>query len=112
MFELENSRAILTGASRGIGAVMAEALAARGVDLVLAARSDAGLEEVRKKLERHGRRVFTFAIDVARPEQLDRLVDFAMEKLGGIELLVNNAAIERSATTRASTRASSSTSWP
>jgi len=81
MLDLGKSRAILTGASRGIGAVLADALAARGVDLVLAARSEAGLDEVRAK--------------VGRREQLERLVDFAQQKLGSVDLLVNNAAIEQ-----------------
>jgi short-subunit dehydrogenase len=94
MIDFAKSRAILTGASRGIGAVLADALAARGVELVLAARGEAGLEEVRAKVARHGRRVFTLATDVGRREQLERLVDFAQEKLGPIDLLVNNAGIE------------------
>ncbi len=95
MLDLTKSRAILTGASRGIGPVLADALAARGVDLVLAARSEAGLEEVRAKLERHGRRVLTLATDVGQREQLERLVEFAQRKLGPIDLLVNNAGIEQ-----------------
>jgi short-subunit dehydrogenase len=95
MLDLSRSRAILTGASRGIGVVLADALAERGVELVLAARSQAGLEEVRAKLQRHGPRVFTLVTDVSRPDQLERLVEFAQHNLGEIDLLVNNAGIEQ-----------------
>jgi short-subunit dehydrogenase len=94
LFVLNGSRAILTGASRGLGVVLADALAARGVDMVLAARSEAGLEEARAKVARHGRRVYTLATDVGQRPQLERLVAFAEEKLGTIDLLVNNAGVE------------------
>lgn len=92
--DLSSCGAILTGASRGIGVSIAEALAARGVRLVLAARSERALEEVRDKLIRNGAKVTIMPTDVADLESLERLVTRARADLGSIDLVVNNAGVE------------------
>jgi short-subunit dehydrogenase len=92
--ELRGSVAILTGASRGIGVHLAEALAARGADLALAARDAAGLERTAARLERFGRRTIRVPTDVTRDEDLRRLVQRTTDELGPPGLLVNNAGIE------------------
>jgi short-subunit dehydrogenase len=94
MFEIENCRAVLTGASRGIGVVIAEALADAGAELVVAARSAQELDEVAERVSRRGRRVVAVPTDVADQAALERLVASARRELGGIDLLVNNAGIE------------------
>ncbi|MBM66315.1 MAG: hypothetical protein CMH55_08795 [Myxococcales bacterium] len=93
---LKDRIAIITGASRGIGSHIAETLAAQGVHLSLAARNEAALEEVAETLRtRHGVRVLVVATDVSERLQLERLVQRTQDELGAIDLLINNAALER-----------------
>jgi len=86
--------AIITGASRGIGAAIAETLAARGYDLVLVYRSgkDAA-ESVKLRCEaiRSGIRVIIIAADVSMEEDCQHIFDAAKENFGRVDLLVNNA---------------------
>ncbi len=92
--ELSNRTGIVTGASRGLGVVIAEHLARRGADLVLAARSKDDLEEIAELVRRHGRRAVPVATDVSDLTQLQALVDAANTEFGHVDLLVNNAGIE------------------
>ncbi|MBL7491038.1 SDR family oxidoreductase [Frankia sp. AgB1.9] len=90
---LTDKRAIVTGASQGIGLAIAHALAAEGVDLVLAARSADKLERAAEQVaERHGRKVFAVATDTGDDESVRRLVDETVQRLGGVDILVNNAS--------------------
>jgi short-subunit dehydrogenase len=91
---LKGQTALLTGASRGLGLYMARALAHRGMNLVLAARSAEGLERVRKEIEAIGVRAIAVPTDVADRGALERLVEQATETFGAIDVLVNNAGIE------------------
>lgn len=88
------TRAIVTGASWGIGETFAHTLAARGADLLLVARSEARLRALAETLaERHGVRVETVAVDLAAPDGPRRLVE-AADALGfEPTLLVNNAGV-------------------
>lgn len=82
---------IITGASFGIGAELAVALASRGANLVLAARSEESLGEVKQRCEKAGAKAITVATDVTDPEACRRMVERAVEAFGGIDMLVNNA---------------------
>jgi len=93
--KLDGAGVIVTGASRGIGPCVAEALAARGAKLVLAARSAEGLEEVRARLAKSGASVTVVPTDVGDRASLEALVAKAREALGAIDVLVNNAGIEQ-----------------
>jgi len=88
--------ALVTGASRGIGVRIVERLAARGAKLVLAARSEAALEDVRRAAEAAGAEVLVVRTDVGRREDLEALVAASLDRFGRIDLLVNNAGLERS----------------
>jgi uncharacterized protein len=92
--ELKNTVGILTGASRGIGIYLAEALAKEGVDLALAARSAEDLEITAKKLNGYGTRIITVPTDVNKQTDLGNLVERTTDELGPIDLLVNNAGVE------------------
>jgi NAD(P)-dependent dehydrogenase (short-subunit alcohol dehydrogenase family) len=83
--------AVITGASRGLGATLAEFLAAQGYDLVITARGDAALEGVRANLARHGGAVLAVVGDVADAAHRAAVVE-AAKALGGIDLLLNNAS--------------------
>ncbi|MFN2525050.1 MAG: SDR family NAD(P)-dependent oxidoreductase [Actinomycetota bacterium] len=86
--------ALVTGASRGIGVHLAEALARKGVDVGLAARTEGALEGVARRVEAHGVRALPVATDVTKLAQLRRLVTRTNKELGPIDVLINNAGIE------------------
>ena len=92
--ELKDTVGILTGASRGIGLYIAEALAKKGVHLALAARSAEDLEMTAKRLQGYGVQTITVPTDVNKKTDLKNLVKRTTEELGPIDLLVNNAGVE------------------
>ncbi|MEU3944715.1 SDR family oxidoreductase [Streptomyces sp. NPDC029526] len=83
--------AIITGASKGLGRALAGALAQRGWDLVLDARSPGPLAEAARRVSAHGTRVTALAGDVADAGHRAELVA-AARRLGGADLLVHNAS--------------------
>jgi NAD(P)-dependent dehydrogenase (short-subunit alcohol dehydrogenase family) len=90
---LKGKRAIVTGASRGIGKAIALALAEEGVDVVIASRGIEALEATARELAaRTERRIVPIPADTGEDSSADRLVARAIESLGGIDILVNNAA--------------------
>ena len=82
---------VVTGASRGLGVVIASVLADRGYDLVIGARSPEPLANTADALARRGGRVVCVTGDVTDAEVRRRLVD-AARQLGGLDVLVNNAS--------------------
>jgi 3-oxoacyl-[acyl-carrier protein] reductase len=87
---------IVTGGSKGIGRAIVETLAAEGNRVVFSYRSGKEAStQLADRLSREGRSVWPFEADVAKPEQVEKLVSFAKEKLGAIDALVNNAGITR-----------------
>ncbi len=91
--ELNGRRAIVTGASSGIGRAVALELARRGVNLVLVARREDRLAQLAGEIAALGRTVETVVGDVTDPETRGRAVDAAQSKLGGLDILVNNAGV-------------------
>ena len=85
--DLNAIAALVTGGSRGIGRAIAVALAARGAQVVITGRSDEALHAA------SGERIHPVRADVSRPEQAAAAIDSAAEKLGGLDLLVNNAGV-------------------
>ena len=89
---IRGRRALVGGASSGLGRAVAEALAAEGTDLVLTARRADVLGEVASELGvRYGVRVETIAADFAEPEAAEQIAQRAVELLGGIDIAVLNA---------------------
>ena len=87
----ENRVAIVTGASRGLGEVIARVLTQRGYDLVIGARDEEALGVVRDRLAQQRRRVVAIAGDITDAAVRRRWIDAAGE-LGGLDVLVNNAS--------------------
>jgi 3-oxoacyl-[acyl-carrier protein] reductase len=85
---LKNKVAVITGASRGIGKAIANRLGAEGMRLVLAARSVEQLKEIARTCATES---YVFPADLRLEESPRKLIAFAIEKFGGIDLLVNNA---------------------
>lgn len=94
-FRLTGKVAIVTGASRGLGAAMAVALAEAGADVALVARSDT--RELAAAITALGRRSITVSVDVAAPGAAEQIVATTVAELGGADILVNNAGIIRRA---------------
>ncbi len=85
--------AIVTGAAQGIGEAYARALAAEGATVVVADLNEESGAAVVKEIEADGGRASFWRTDVADPASAAALAEAAVEKYGGIDLLVNNAAI-------------------
>jgi NAD(P)-dependent dehydrogenase (short-subunit alcohol dehydrogenase family) len=87
---LDGKVALVTGASRGIGAAIARELVAAGASVALAGRDEATLQDVTRSLPR-GSRSLAVAADMAKTADLERLVARVVKELGGLDVLVNNA---------------------
>ena len=90
-FDLTGKKAFVTGASRGIGRVIAVALAAAGADVAIAARSQDGLEQTAREVTAVGRKAFVFPLDVTRQEDVVAAVTEAIKMLGHLDIVFNNA---------------------
>jgi short-subunit dehydrogenase len=85
--------ALVTGASRGIGAATARELARRGYALALAARSAAELNALAAELTRGGAPALAVPTDMSRPDEVERLARVALAHFGRVDVLVNNAGV-------------------
>jgi 3-oxoacyl-[acyl-carrier protein] reductase len=96
MSELHGRVALVTGASRGIGRSIALALAEAGADVAVNYRASAGAAcELEQRILALGRRAVIVEADVSKASEVERLVRTAEERLGAIDVLVNNAGIAR-----------------
>jgi NAD(P)-dependent dehydrogenase (short-subunit alcohol dehydrogenase family) len=94
IFDLTGKRAVVTGASRGIGRAIAVGLAEHGAEVIAVARTVAGLEETVAAAAGAAGSVRAHAADLSRPETIESAVTQAVETLGGLDILVNNAATD------------------
>ena len=92
MGRLENRRALVTGASSGIGAAAAHLLAKEGADVSLLARGDKGLREVARRIEGEGRTAVRVRADVTDRPATERAVERAATRLGGLDVVLVAAA--------------------
>ncbi|MCY3748057.1 MAG: SDR family NAD(P)-dependent oxidoreductase [Chloroflexi bacterium] len=90
-FRLDGRRALITGASRGIGRAIAEIYAQAGARLALAARTTANLEQAANEVREHGAEVHTLGADLTDAQAPTHLVEQAAEDMGGLDIVVNNA---------------------
>ncbi|GGP19409.1 SDR family NAD(P)-dependent oxidoreductase [Silvimonas iriomotensis] len=92
--QLEGKRALVTGGSKGIGKAIARQLALEGADVVIAARGQAELEHAARTLAAEtGRKIIAVVADTGSTDSVNALVAHAVEALGGVEILVNAAAV-------------------
>src|SRR5699024_1267165 len=92
MRKLEGKTAIVTGARSGIGAAIAKELAAEGANVILAARTQEKLNDVKTIIDKQGKgKVLAVQADVSRKDEVTNMVEKAVEQFGEVDMLVNNA---------------------
>jgi NAD(P)-dependent dehydrogenase (short-subunit alcohol dehydrogenase family) len=94
---LKGKRALVTGASKGIGFETCQVLADAGADIVAVGRDKAGLAEIKTAVESYGRRCVAVVADMASIEGPTQAATEALAAFGAIDILVNNAGIARNA---------------
>jgi 3-oxoacyl-[acyl-carrier protein] reductase len=92
LFELTGRTALVTGATGGIGAAIAEALHAQGAAVAISGTRQPVLDRLKEKL---GPRTHSIACNLANPEEVEKLVPAAEAALGSLDILVSNAGITR-----------------
>lgn len=92
-FSLAGKRALVTGASKGIGAVVADVLAEAGADVTVTGRELSGLEETAEQVRAHGRRCLIVEADLLTVEGPRHAAEAALDFFGTVDILVNNAGI-------------------
>src|SRR5438045_2045706 len=90
---LDGSVAAITGASSGIGGATALALAREGAAVALGARREDRIEELARRIEADGGRAVALPVDVSDEQNAHAFVSDAHERLGGLDVLVNNAGV-------------------
>ncbi|MBI4229094.1 MAG: 3-oxoacyl-[acyl-carrier-protein] reductase [Deltaproteobacteria bacterium] len=99
--DLKDKVAVVTGGSRGIGRAIALALAEAGADILLNySRSDKQADQAKKEIEKLGRKCVTVRADVGKFEQAQNLGKAVMNHFGRIDILINNAGVNRDRTLR------------
>jgi NADP-dependent 3-hydroxy acid dehydrogenase YdfG len=93
MGKLEGKVAVITGASSGIGEATAEALAAEGAAVVVAARREDRLTDLVERIEGEGGRVLAAVCDVTVEKEAHDLIRKAEDEFGSVDILVNNAGV-------------------
>jgi NAD(P)-dependent dehydrogenase (short-subunit alcohol dehydrogenase family) len=94
LFDLAGKTALVTGGSKGLGRQMALGFARAGADVLIASRKVEACEQVAEEIRSStGRRAEAFGVHLGRWDEIPGLVDFAYEKFGKLDVLVNNAGI-------------------
>ncbi len=92
LFDLTDKVAIITGASKGIGKAIAHALGAHGAKVVVSSRNQEAVDEVAVELGSAGIEARGIAAHMGELENIQQLVNHAVEEFGGVDILINNAA--------------------
>lgn len=92
-FRIDGKVALVTGGSRGLGRVMAEALASAGASVALSARSLDSAQLAAAAIERNGGKSLALSADVTRAGDVKAMVDRTLQTFGALDILVNNAGI-------------------
>lgn len=91
---MKNKVALVTGASSGIGRATAELLSSKGASVVVAARRDAELEELVEEIQNRGGAASAIVADMSKSDEVEQMVEHALNEFGQLDFAVNNAGIE------------------
>ncbi|MBC7618874.1 MAG: SDR family oxidoreductase [Candidatus Saccharibacteria bacterium] len=91
LFDLTGKTALITGGSRGLGLQMAHALGEAGAKIMLSSRKAADLEEAAAELQAAGIDARWIAADCAKESEIHRLADETLQRMGDVDILINNA---------------------
>ncbi|HQH29001.1 MAG TPA: SDR family NAD(P)-dependent oxidoreductase, partial [Oligoflexia bacterium] len=94
-FDLTGKRAVVTGASRGLGQYFGRALAKAGADLIVSARKKEDCREFIKEVQGLGRECTAYDLDVRSEDSINSFAKAVLEDFGSIDILVNNAGCNR-----------------
>src|SRR5690606_38135763 len=89
---LQDRVAIITGGGTGLGKAMSQEFSRLGARVVLASRNEDNLKRTAAEIEAQGGQALAVPVDVRNPDQVDRMVQAALDRFGRIDILVNNAA--------------------
>lgn len=92
LFQLEGKIALVTGASKGIGEAIARGLAEFGAQVVVSSRNQEAVENVAQAFRADGLKAIGIAANMGNLEDIDALIDKTLEKYGGLDIIINNAA--------------------
>jgi 3-oxoacyl-[acyl-carrier protein] reductase len=92
-FRLDGRAAVVTGGGGGLGADMCRALAAAGARVAVAGRTQESIDAVRDRVRADGGHAISVRADVSSKDSIEAMADAAVRELGGVDVLVNNAAI-------------------
>src|SRR4051812_15855356 len=95
LFDLKGRVALVTGGSKGLGKAMALGFAEAGADVVICSRHENELKATSEELKRTGRRIAYFVTDMTKRDQVKRLADQALQTMGKVDILINNAGSNR-----------------
>ena len=93
LFQLDGKVALVTGASKGIGEAMARGLAEFGAKVVVSSRKQEAVDAVAESFKTDGLEATGIAANVGNIEDIHRLVDKTVETYGGLDIIINNAAV-------------------
>lgn len=93
--QLENKSTIVTGGASGVGRAIARRYAREGAKVVVADINEQGVDETIRAISSDGGRAEAFVVDVSNPEQVNAMIGSARERHGGLDVIVNSAAIAR-----------------
>jgi dehydrogenase/reductase SDR family member 4 len=91
-FSLHNKIAIVTGASKGIGRAIALAIGQQGATVIVSSRKQEAVEETANEFRHMGINAHGVACHMGDPEQVKKLLSYAVTELGGVDIIINNAA--------------------
>jgi NAD(P)-dependent dehydrogenase (short-subunit alcohol dehydrogenase family) len=93
MNKLTDKVAVVTGSASGMGEKIAETYARAGAKVLLADYNEEGAKEVSERLNNEGNETLAFKVDVSSREDVENMIDTAIEEFGQLDILINNAGI-------------------
>ena len=95
LFSLQGKRTLITGGAGSLGTLISKAFAERGADVTIQDLNQERLDEVRKAITTQSGKAFSIAADLSDPAECARVVSEANQLMGGLDIVINTAGINR-----------------